>query len=78
MGKTAKRKKAVAASKAPEPFYTPVMGEVYEIEGRKCAVRFINQGRGYLFPVEDDPDNRLIARHICFAVMESDGKTRRL
>lgn len=52
------------------------LGDEYFIDGVACKVKFINAGYGFLFPITDDADTPLIARHIAYARVDEDGKVK--
>jgi hypothetical protein len=39
-----------------------------------CEIRFINAGKGWLFPIVDDPSDPTTGRHVAIAKIDEKGK----
>lgn len=50
------------------------MGDRHEVDGVLCEVKFINAGKAWVFPIVDDPDDSMVARHICYGKVNEYGE----
>ena len=57
---------------------THKLGDRHDVEGVLCSIRFENCGIGFLFPIIDDPDDTMVARHICYAKIDEYGQITRI
>ena len=52
----------------------PALGDKLFINNTECVIKRVGNGCAWAFPTTDDPDEPLVARHIAYARIETDGK----
>lgn len=67
-------KKTKSKKAAPQKPKLPKLGDKMFINNTECVIKRVGNGCAWAFPTVDDPDEPMVARHIAFARIDSDGK----
>lgn len=52
------------------------LGIKHVVEGVVCVVRYVNAGKGWLYPLIDDPDDKMVLKCCALGIVDANGRVR--